>query len=185
MTIVLLTAPDPVEGEMERIIRAMDRGEADLLHLRRPAQTRAEAAEWLERLPARVLARTVLHDHHDLIRDFPALRGLHLTGRHPAPPAGYSGPLSRSCHSLEELQAWRDECDYLFLSPIFDSISKAGYAGRFTTAELEEAHRRGLIDEKVYALGGVTRDRLPLLRALGFGGAVLLGAFWGTPPRRR
>lgn len=178
MKIVLLTTPLPTQGEQEAITLALDRGEVDLVHLRHPRQTRAEAAAWLSRLPKRVLRRVVLHDHHDLIGDFPEVYGLHLNSHHPEPPEGYTGRLSRSCHSLEEVERFRDECDYLFLSPIFDSISKRGYRSAFTLEELERATREGLITEKVYALGGVTPERYPLLERLGFGGAALLGAFW-------
>ncbi|MDD6809054.1 MAG: thiamine phosphate synthase, partial [Bacteroidales bacterium] len=62
---------------------------------------------------------------------------------HSGPTAAYSGPtaamLSVSCHSLEELSAHKAKFDYLFLSPIFDSISKKGYSGRFTREQLLEA----------------------------------------------
>ena len=68
--------------------------------------------------------------------------------------------------------------DYLFLSPIFDSISKEGYRSAFTPAVLREAAARGLLGERVAALGGVRPELLPTLRDLGFGGAALLGCIW-------
>ena len=67
--------------------------------------------------------------------------------------------------------------DYVFLSPVFDSISKTGYAAAFPDgAELSDR----LICSRypVYALGGVTRERLEEVHALGFAGAALLGAVW-------
>lgn len=178
MRIILLTAPTAIPGEVETITEAIDRGEVDLLHFRRPGLSTEEAAGWLRSLPSRVLSRTVLHDHHELIRHLPELYGLHLNSRHPRPPQGYYGRLSRACHSLEEVRRYRDECDYLFLSPVFDSISKEGYRSGFTLEELERAAKEGLITDKVYALGGVTPEKYPLLDRLGFGGAALLGAFW-------
>lgn len=68
--------------------------------------------------------------------------------------------------------------DYVFLSPIFDSISKSGYRSAFSYARLRDAADRGVIDEKVVALGGVTFDKIPLLSSLHFGGAAMLGAIW-------
>ena len=68
--------------------------------------------------------------------------------------------------------------DYLFLSPIFDSISKRGYLSQFSIESLQNAAEEGLIDGKVFALGGVTQAKLPLLHELGFGGAAMLGAAW-------
>ncbi len=64
------------------------------------------------------------------------------------------------------------------LSPIFDSISKQGYRAAFTSAQLEEARRRGIIDKRVMALGGVTFDRVKEVLEMGFGGAMILGDAW-------
>ena len=66
----------------------------------------------------------------------------------------------------------------MFLSPVFDSISKAGYRGAFPPQELDGAARRGLIDHKVVALGGVSAQKMPQVHAWGFGGVALLGAVW-------
>jgi thiamine-phosphate pyrophosphorylase len=43
---------------------------------------------------------------------------------------------------------------------------------------LRQAAMGHVIDEKVFALGGITRERMPLLQALSFGGAVLMGDVW-------
>lgn len=83
--------------------------------------------------------------------------------------------ISRSCHSLEEISQYRDQCSYLFLSPIFDSISKVGYKSHFTPRELKSS---GLIDSRIIALGGINSSHIPLLRQLHFGGAALLGDIW-------
>jgi thiamine-phosphate pyrophosphorylase len=64
------------------------------------------------------------------------------------------------------------------LSPIYDSISKQGYRAAFTREELLKAAQDGIIDNKVYALGGVTFSRLEEVKALGFGGAMILGDAW-------
>ena len=66
--------------------------------------------------------------------------------------------------------------DYVFLSPIFDSISKQGYKGVFSENVLRNAE--GIIDAKVIALGGVTFSAIPWLQSLNFGGAAFLGDVW-------
>ena len=43
---------------------------------------------------------------------------------------------------------------------------------------MEEAERRGLIDRKVYAMGGISLDNVALARRLGFGGVVICGDLW-------
>lgn len=86
--------------------------------------------------------------------------------------------VSRSCHSIAEVQKYKDSCNYLFLSPIYDSISKEGYGAAFSRTDLKRAADEGIIDKKVYALGGVSAEHLPELQELGFGGAAVLGALW-------
>ena len=66
----------------------------------------------------------------------------------------------------------------MFLSPIFDSISKKGYRHSFTNKDLEDAANNGIINERVVALGGVIPQFIPQLRAWNFGGAAFLGAVW-------
>ena len=48
----------------------------------------------------------------------------------------------------------------------------------FTRQELDGAARRGIIDHKVVALGGVSAQKMPQVHAWGFGGVALLGAVW-------
>ena len=48
----------------------------------------------------------------------------------------------------------------------------------FTMEELKEASRQGLIDKKVYALGGMNLDTIREIKDLGFGGIVICGDIW-------
>ena len=118
--------------------------------------------------------RIVIHDFFELAEPY-GLKGIHLNARRSTVPDGYEGHVSRSCHSLEEVKRYKDACDYVFLSPIFDSVSKQGYASAFTDATLRQASEDGVIDHKVIALGGVTPDKISYLRQLNFGGAAMLG----------
>jgi len=90
--------------------------------------------------------------------------------------------ISRSCHSLAEVAEWKERCSYVSLSPIFDSISKQGYKSAFSREELLQARHDGIIDDKVFALGGITFSRIEEVKALGFGGAMILGDAWKKSP---
>ena len=70
---------------------------------------------------------------------------------------------------------YKNDYDYVFLSPIFDSISKVGYNSAFTEDMLRDASVKGIIDEKVVALGGVTFEKISYLKELNFGGAAMMG----------
>ena len=86
--------------------------------------------------------------------------------------------MSRSCHSLEEVKEHKKNCDYVFLSPVFDSISKLNYHANYTPEEIRKAHKAGIIDKKVIALGGIDTDNIRQVKNYGFGGAAIMGALW-------
>ena len=110
------------------------------------------------------------------------MRGFHINKNLTSYPADYQGTRTRSCHSFDEVVRYKHECDYLFLSPIFDSISKSNYHSNFSHDELFEASKSGVIDNKVIALGGVTFDKLPYLQSLHFGGVAMMGALDDVMP---
>ena len=191
--IIVITRPDFFEGEAEKIAQLLQSGRADLVHIRKPLVSLADSARGLElaelaglerlerliqALPARLYSRLVLHDHHSLAIKY-GLRGVHLNSRNPEPPAGWSGAVSISCHTLSELsECRRKPYAYMSLSPIFDSISKRGYYSTFTPDVIAAAHKAGLIDERVMALGGITFDKITEIKEMGFGGAMILGDAW-------
>jgi len=183
MNVIIITRPDFFEGETALVNRLFGLG-MQRLHLRKPKATEQEMAEWIEQIALPFRYRIVLHDHHVLAQHY-SLGGVHLNSRNPEPPkwalnqqSEYPFTISRSCHSIDEVIMYKNECNYLFLSPIYDSISKEGYGAAFSRDHLREAARRGVIDEKVYALGGVTFASLPEVKSLGFGGAAILGDLW-------
>ncbi len=181
LRLVAITSPDFLPGEGRRIAALLDEG-FWRVHIRKPRATADRLRQLLGSIPSRCLPRIVLHDHQELAATF-HVGGIHLNSRQPTLLPELKGKeltVSRSCHSLEEVVAWKARTDYLFLSPIFDSISKKGYRSNFSPDILRSAAAEGIIDAKVFALGGVTTDRLPLLRAIGFGGAAMLGAVWGA-----
>jgi thiamine-phosphate pyrophosphorylase len=123
----------------------------------------------------------VLHDHFPLAAKY-RLKGVHLNSRNPE--ANFKGEywsscsISRSCHSLEEVVANKDSCNYLTLSPIFDSISKEGYKAGFPEEILTGAADKGIIGNKVVALGGISSSNIQSVKKLGFGGVAVLGTVW-------
>lgn len=178
--LIVITTPALFPHEGEVVTRLFDEG-MERLHIRKPGCTASELNALLDNIPARFYHRIVLHDCFDIACERP-LGGIHLNRRNPLVPQGFGGSISRSCHSLQEVADESSNCNYMFLSPVFDSISKEGYGQAFTVAELTAAAARGLIDEKVFALGGIDASSLPLLDGLPFGGVAVLGALWGKEP---
>ena len=173
----IITLPWLFVGEAARIVALLQRREVDYVHIRKPGARREDMEKLVESIPQAYRNRIVLHDHFPLAEKY-QLFGIHLNRRNPEVPRGWKGSVSRSCHSLEEVVRWKNRCDYVTLSPIFDSISKAGYRSAFTREEIAEAARKGIIDEKVMALGGVTFNKMKEVTAMGFGGGMILGDAW-------
>ncbi len=176
MKLILLTPPDFFVEE-DKILTALFEEGLDLLHLRKPGTEPVYSERLLTLIPECYHSQIVVHDFFYLKDEF-NLRGIHLNGRNPEPPVGYKGHLSKSFHNMEELKNEKKNFNYVFLSPIFDSISKSDYTAAFGMDALEEASARGIIDRKVMALGGITTENMDIVRNLGFGGAVVLGDLW-------
>ena len=173
---IIITSPEPVSGEVYTICRLLSEG-VYTVHLRRPGYGVDEYRRLLEAIPSRFHGRLVLHDYFELAGEY-AVRGIHLNSRCTEVPCGYTGGVSCSCHSLREVARRKPQMDYVFLSPVFDSISKLDYHSAFSVGQLRQAAHAGIIDDKVFALGGVTIKSIPLLQMLSFGGAVFMGEIW-------
>lgn len=174
---VVITLPGFIDGEASRIVEMLN-ADTDYVHIRKPKKPADEVAKLITDIPKEYHHRLTLHDNFELLERFPNIGGVHLNSRNPTCNNAGDRRLSRSCHSLEEVKNSKENFDYVFLSPIFDSISKAGYNSAFSNEVLLKAKENGIIDNKVFALGGVTEEKLPLLKCYGFGGYAMLGAAW-------
>lgn len=152
---VVITRPDFWQGEAEAITLLFEAG-LQRLHLRKPDAHAKDIESLLAAIPTCYHARIVV--------------GKMTTAT------------TCSCHSIAELAQKKTNSayEYLTLSPIYDSISKQGYAAAFSHAELQAAHEAGIIDERVLAMGGITRENISQVMQYGFGGVAVLGDAWQT-----
>ena len=174
-TPIIITSPDFLRNENEYITALFDAG-LEILHLRKPDAAKEEYERLLCSIPQKYHERIMLHDFFELTEKYD-VRGVHLNRRNPEYNGAKRLKISKSCHSIPELEAI-DRYDYVFLSPVFDSISKKGYQAAFSHEELLLASQAGLINEKVIALGGIDVSTLPLLEPCRFGGVATLGTIW-------
>ena len=183
--LVLLTSPAAIPDEPRLLTELLAQG-VERLHLRKPGWSAAQLEALIQALPPQFYARLVLHAYPHLVRQY-QLGGLHLTDSQRATathcPALLPGQtLSTSYHSLAEISQHRRRYDYVFLSPIFDSISKEGYGSNFDLAEvaafLQHIATRPGYCPQVLALGGIDAQNLEQVCAIGFAGAAVLGTIW-------
>lgn len=176
MKLIVVTAPTFFVEE-DKIITTLFEEGLDILHLRKPETPAMYSERLLTLIPEKYHKRIITHEHFYLQEEF-KLMGIHLNARTPKEPHDYSGHISCTCHSLEEVQHKKHFYDYLFLSPIYDCITKAGVTSGFTAEELRQAGKSKIIDNKVMALGGITSDNILEAKDYGFGGAVVMGDLW-------
>ena len=170
---LIAITPEATEADEQRRVELLIDSGFDFVHIRKPYADERALRTYLESIGEPYRAQLTLHDRHDLAMEY-GIGGIHLNRRNSTPPEGYGGRLSRSLHSIDELTE-ADGNDYCTLSPIYDSISKAGYRSNFSADALRQALTDRLIKVPVLALGGVTPEKLGELQQLGFAGAAFLG----------
>lgn len=171
---IAITSPEIRDHEPATVAAILDAG-WHRVHLRHPGATLTDMRRLIEHIPQRLHQRLRLHGHFELLNEF-NLGGIQLNHRCPCPPKTYAGPHSRSCHSVDEAVEAAKECDYVTLSPIFDSISKQGYLSAFTPAQLQ-----GIPPGKTIALGGITPRHVAVLKQYPFAGYAVLGYLFNAP----
>ncbi len=163
--------------EEDKILTSLFEEGMENLHLYKPGSEPIYSERLLTLLPDEYYKMITVHDHFYLREEY-GLRGIHLNNVNDPLPIGYRGNISRTCHSIEELHDAKKQSKYVFLKTIFDSQSNAEDKQTLSYETLKEASRRGLIDKRVYAMGGINLDNIRLCRELGFGGVVICGDLW-------
>ena len=176
MRLIVITAPQPVSEEADTINGLFHEG-LELLHLRKPGYTLKEMRTLAEAIDPDFRHRVVLHSHHQLAMEL-GLGGCHFPAARRQDMVRTDTRLSSSCHSPGEIEELAPVCDYLFLSPVFDSISKPGYRAAFNQATLDQLTGRHC---NLVALGGIDRFTLPRLLGHNWYGAAVLGTIWNAP----
>ncbi|WP_084274411.1 thiamine phosphate synthase [Crocinitomix catalasitica] len=196
---ILFTYPEALPHETGLVNNLMEE-DWDFLHVRKPDYSKEEMINFLELIPD-YHYKVVLHSHYELIREFDLaginlnrkgmsglttadeltsacdVRELTLIDREVKVYGKKPDLVTYSAHGFSEIQNLNFDTDYVFLSPIFDSISKVGYASAFSDAEILSAFLKGT-KVKVIALGGIDNTKIPICKSLGFDGYAMLGDIW-------
>ncbi|HEY4290859.1 MAG TPA: thiamine phosphate synthase [Puia sp.] len=193
LLVTVLTLPVVFDGEVDLLEGLLEAG-LQKLHIRKPEATAVEIENLLGRLSARWASRLVLHGSRELALRY-GLSQVHgavdyrdgsgrsgggpfVGGEQGVAAAGADGmAVSTSVHSWAELAALPEGLAYAFISPLFDSISKPGYAAN------EGLLRRpvGRFPCLPVGLGGIGPDTIGALLEHGWRGAALLGWIWENP----
>lgn len=150
-----------------------------------PEEERARlGGELLEALVPAGAALIVASDRH--LAERLGVVGVHLAAAEPWDPIRDPGMVTgRSCHSTEELlRAAQTGADYVTLSPVFRTDSKPGYGPALGPKGLSQLLQGPAGASRplppVFALGGVTPDRVEACLRSGAYGVAVMGAVMGA-----
>jgi thiamine-phosphate pyrophosphorylase len=204
MRLVVISPPTLANPNELQVLNGLLRTDVSTYHLRKPGCTPENMEACISAIEPSLRSKVVVHQHHSLATKYGlkvcsrscaapvsssilcpnhalwTRQGIHYPEwmRPPGPLPDTLCSQSTSFHSLADL-ACRDwgGLDYAFLSPIYDSISKEGYASAgFDQQQLRLA--LGACAVPIVALGGITKGRITEARDLGFAGVAVLGTVW-------
>lgn len=175
---ILITSEEDNIAESAQLTHFFKNG-LQLLHVRKPMIREHELKVWLSQFETEHLRKMVLHQHHHLADDFP-LRGVHLKESFRGQLKDLSCYIKRcrrngltvstSFHDLETVTKGTSLFDYVFLGPVFSSISKISYEG--------QGFNVGGLPHNIIALGGIKANNISRAKELGYAGVAVLGAVW-------
>lgn len=177
MKLIVISNPVNLKDEHKLVSSFFEAG-LEYFHLRKPEHSEMQMEEYLQLIPEKYYNRIMLHSHYSLAEKF-NLKGIHNSN---ILSFSYKEGLiaSASIHSINELQE-SEKFNYVFLSPVFDSISKVGYKSNFDLKELKQSLQFFKNQEpktEVIALGGIDEENIAIARKTGFDGVAVLGAIW-------
>lgn len=185
MKIIVISSSGESETEPIIVTQLFENG-LDIFHLRKPKFSTKQLKNYIESIPKGFHSRIVIHTHHKLARKF-RLKGVHLTKTHKKRKfktwftlkmlkmKNPSLTVSTSFRTIASLFESEHSYDYVFLSPVFDSLTGKFQSG-FSAHSLKAALAR--TQHKVIARGGIDINGIEKVKELGFEGFALYTAIW-------
>ena len=184
MKIVVVSSQYDLKDEVRKIIRLFKCG-LQIFHLRKPELNINDFEDIIRNIPEKFHNRIVIHSHYQLLDKY-KIKGVHLSEKKRKEfISGKSTDIkqnikiiSTSFHNPEDLLDYKEDFEYVFLSPLFDSISKPGYHSTFNLDYVSSIIKRSRF--KVIALGGINSSNAFQAKNMGFYGVAVSGAIWQT-----
>lgn len=187
MKLIVISSSNEIENEAQIITSLFEAG-LDHFHLRKHKLSTKKTKELLKAIPTHFHNRIIIHSHHNLARTF-NLRGIHLTKSHIKKKyktwltiklIQLKNPdiiITTSFSNIGQLfeKNHRYEYNYVFLSPIFDSLNSK-FQGGFTEHSLKSAIQKS--DFNIVARGGVDINAIEKSNEIGFAGLAFYSSIW-------
>jgi thiamine-phosphate pyrophosphorylase len=172
--LILLTHSNKLYTELDLFMTLQEIG-IPALHVRKEENTLLAHQNFLNRISKDMRNRTVVHSYPELVHKY-KLNGIHYKSTDVAIPI-QDKICGKSVHTFEEAYA-NSDLDYLYFSPVFESISKKNYIPQYSENEIKEFLANWNGKAKIYALGGIDTTNAQQALDMGFYGIVVMGAIW-------
>ncbi|MDG5799878.1 thiamine phosphate synthase [Marinilabiliaceae bacterium ANBcel2] len=180
--IIAITPPDYFKNESKAIESLLNEG-VSYVHVRKPKSSSSSVAKLINTIDKSCYNKLSVHYYYDLCSE-EGVGGFHESRGYNIDRVEQREGLriSRGAHSFNELKDKGRGCNYIFLSPVFNSISKSGYLSAFDYEETKEfLHSiRNEFTAKIVALGGVSPQNIEKALETGFDGVALIGSLWSV-----
>ena len=178
MTLIVITLPHLFCGEADALNALFEAG-LPILHLRKLKQQYPIAGN-CSRDPRNLHARIGVTATSSAADEFGLNRHSIVTAATPAPGRLHPPPQSLVPFAGRSNGA-KAPLPIRISQPHLRQHFKRGVHRRIFSTNAERSCPPRLIDSRVMALGGITLSNLPQIKALGFGGAAVLGDLWQQP----
>jgi thiamine-phosphate pyrophosphorylase len=187
MQLIVITPDKDIENEALLVNEMFALG-LERLHLRKPGYTKEDYERYIQTIDPAYHARIIVHAHYELFHEY-QLGGIHLNSMVRDDATVWAQVATIQPHNIStSFHSWAEIADnefaysYVFISPVFNSISKKDYEAAISP-DGAKALKQTLSAEHKYCpriigLGGVGEPQLATLAQHGFDGAATIGAVW-------
>lgn len=176
MKLIAITPETFIHAEAELINKLFRAGLA-YLHVRKPNTDSETVRRFVMCIDSSFRKRLIMHRHVQLYEEM-ALGGIHLSIEQFSrlPQGDFAAICSTSTHHITAFKQLDRPAAQIFISPVYNSISKVGYRANPDLLAAGAIRRKG----KLIALGGICCENILEVKRKGFDGAAILGYLWNS-----
>ena len=187
MKLILFSPSQQANTEIGFLLNMFEQG-LPAYHLKKANYSTKQLKKFIEDIPEKYHNRIVIHSHHELASKY-ELKGVYLTRSHKKRKYSTwlrlqwlkfrkrSLEVSGTVRSIDSLMDYNPKYNYVFLSPVFDSVSGNSQAG-YSPYNIQYALKHSKY--QTIARGGVSIDNIEQAHNLGFAGVAFYSTIWKT-----
>lgn len=187
MKLIVISSASDIENEAKIVTQLFEAG-LETFHLRKLKLSTNRMKQFINQIPVHFHNRIFIHSHHNLATVF-KLGGIHLTSTHKKKkyktwflikwiklknPNIKISTSVKNIGNLFEVEK-SDLYDYVFLSPVFDSLTSKFQSG-FTEYSLHSAMQKTKFN--VIARGGIDVSAIEKAKRINFKGLAFYTSIW-------